>query len=475
VINCISFLFLFLFATSCTLHPPFERPSVEIPETWRISVDESSSYCNFRWWEQFEDPDLTALILEALESNRDLKVAIASVYQYAGQLQVSQAGLYPQIGASFTGSRQESSIDFNPNPVGFPRVFNDFTCLLNASYDLDIWGSIRSANEASLAQLLAQEEARRSVVLTLVASVASAYIELKQFDEQLHISQDTYKSRVESYNLALLRYHGGITSELEPKQAKAEMETAAAQSLQFESAIAQQENLISLLVGHPPRAIRHGVPLDSLHLAEHVPAGIPSQVLEQRPDILQAEWNLTAANANIGVARAQFFPNITLTGSYGNESAALKRLLTSPAGLWFYGASLLQPLFTGGQLVGQLNVAEAQKLEAYYKYQQTVLNAFREVDDALVVHQKSKELLIVQDRRVQALVDALSLATLQYDNGQVDYLNVLDARRNLFSAQLEEAQAKSDTFLSLVNIYKALGGGWVGEADSWAVDEANED
>lgn len=471
--NYFSFWVIFsvLFLTACTLHPNYERPPVDVPETWRISVNEASSYCNLRWWEQFGDPQLNGLILEAIENNKDLKVAIATVYQFVGQLQVTESGLYPQVNFNGSAFRGASSIDFVPLPVAVKRVSNDFTCLFNASFDLDLWGSIRSASEAALAQVFAQVEARRTVVLTLVSSVAATYIELKQFHEQLHISKDTYKSRAEAYNLALERYHGGLTSELEPKQAKAEMESADAQILRFESLIAQQENLISLLVGHAPHAIDLGVPLDDLHLTVDVPAGIPSQVLEQRPDIMQAEWNLVAANAEIGVARAQFFPNISLTGFYGNESASLKRLFTGPARMWIYGGSLLQPLFNGGALIGQLHVTEAQKYEAYYNYQQAVLNAFREVDDALVVHQKSQELLVVQNRRVEALVDALRLATLQYDNGQVDYLNVLDARRDLFIAQLDEAQTKGDTFLSLVNIYKSLGGGWVVEADSWATTE----
>jgi len=456
---------------ACTLHPRYTRPCVEVPDTWRIPVDESMSYCNFRWWEQFGDPHLSGLILEALEENNDLKVAINRVYQYAGQLQMVKSELYPQLGGAITAVRQEIPLGFSPFPLDVNRLSSEFVCLFNASYDLDIWGSIRSASESALAQLFAQEEARRTVVLTLVTSVATSYIQLKQFYKQLDISQQTYKSRVESYDLALLRYHGGLTSELEPKQAKAELETALAQVLDFELLVAQQENLISVLVGHPPHSIEKGVSLDDLHLAVDIPAGIPSQVLEQRPDILQAEWNLVSANAEIGVARAQFFPNISLTALYGNESLALKNLFTGPTRTWVYGASILQPFFTGGMLTGQLKVAEAQKLEAYYQYRQTVLNAFRETDDALIAHRNSLELLVVQKRRVEALVEALNLASLQYENGQTDYLNVLDARRNLFGSQLDAADVQGNTFISLVNIYKALGGGWVVEADQWALPE----
>jgi multidrug efflux system outer membrane protein len=413
---------------SCTLHPPYRRPCVEVPETWRIPVDESLSYCNYGWWEQFGDPQLNGLILEALEQNKDLKVAIARVYQFMGQLQVVNSAFYPQINATGSGSRQEVPVGFSPLPLEIKRTSDDFILQLNASYELDIWGSIRSASESALAQLFAQVEARRTVVLTLVSSVASSYIELKQFYKQLDISRQTHKSRSESYDLALVRYHGGLTSELEPKQAKAEMETAAAQVIQFERLIALQENLISVLIGHPPQSIDSGLSLDELYMAFDVPAGIPSQILGQRPDILQAEWNLISANAEIGVARAQFFPNISLTGFYGNESFELSSLFTGPSRMWLYGVAFLQPIFTGGMLIGQLNVAEAEKWEAYYQYQQVVLTAFKEADDALISHQKSLELLKVTRLRVEALVDALSLATLQYNNGQVDYLNVLDAQ-----------------------------------------------
>lgn len=456
------------FLDACVLQAPCPKISVEIPDSWRISVDESSSYANFGWWEQLDDLQLNCLIKEALDENKDLKVTIARVDEFIGRVKIAQSGLFPQLSGNFTASRQGLPVAIPSIPSGVVRTFNLYTCLLNASYDLDLWGRIRSESDAAIANLFAQVEARRTVVLNLVAAVASAYIQLKQFDMQLQISRQTYQSRKEAFRLATLRFLGGLTSELEAKQSEADMETAAAQVIQFELAVAQQENLLSVLIGHPPQSIPSGIPLDQLRLPPRVPAGLPSEILQQRPDIIEAEQRLVAANANIGAAKAQFFPDISLTGIYGNESTALSKLFTGPALTWLYGISLLQPILTGGLLTGQLEAARAQKWEAYYHYQQTVLTAFQEVDDALISHQKSKERLSVEKNRVAALKDALHLATLQYNNGQVDYLNVLDAERHLFEAQLDEAQSQSDTFLSFINIYKALGGGWVIEADNQA-------
>jgi multidrug efflux system outer membrane protein len=467
----ISFIFIAVFLQACVLYPPYQRPVVEVPETWRIPVDEASSYANYQWWQQFNDPVLDDLVLEALQNNNDLKVAIARVWEFLGDLDIARSGLYPQIYGTLEYTRQEVSIAGTPFPLGYPRTANDYIAGFNATFEIDVWGKIRSASEAALANLLAQIEARRTVVLTLVSSVASSYIQLRLFDKQLDIARKTYESRIESYELALVRYLGGLTSELPVKQAESEMEDALGQVLNLEVSVAQEENLLSVLVGHPPRAMQRGLWLDDLHLPPDVPAGIPSEVLEQRPDILQVEDLLIAANANIGVARANFFPSISLTGAYGNESFQLHNLFTAPALAWQYTLAAVQPLFTGGLLLGQLEVAKAQQCEAYYAYCQTVLVAFQEVDDALIAHEKSKEQFKVQSRRVLAVTDALHLARVQYENGQVDYLNVLDAQRNLFAAQLYQAQAMGETFLTLVNLFKSLGGGWVIQADEWALED----
>ena len=443
---------------------------MDIPDSWRMPVNESSTYANFRWWQQLGDPILDNLIIEALENNQNLKVAIVRVDQYIGQLMVARSPLYPQIGGTVSAFRQQSSL--NGFPLGgFNRITSDFLSIFTAAYDLDLWGKIRSGSDAAQASLFAQVEARRTVVLELVSAVAASYIQLRLFDKQLQTSIQTYQSRKEAFDIAELRYLGGLTSELDAKQAQAEMETAIVQVIQFEQAIIEQENLISLLIGRPSQPILRGLTLDEFHLASNIPAGIPSEILQQRPDILQAEFNLMAANAEIGGARANFFPDITLTSFYGNQSVELSNLFTAPSRTWQYGGTLLQPIFTGGYLLGQLEIADSLKWQAYYQYKQSVLNAFREVNDALTEHQKTKELLVVERRRVKALEDALKLATLQYNNGQVEYLNVLDAQRNLFDALLSSDQVQGDLYLSMVNIYKALGGGWVTEADCWAIQD----
>lgn len=468
----LSFLVLVLICSSCVLYPRYQRPCVEVPDHWRFEANEAESYANYRWWEELGDPVLDCLIVESLENNYDIKVAIERVSQYAGQLMIARSQLYPQIGGLGTATREQISGDiFNFSFLpGFSRISNDFLSTLTASYQLDIWGKILSGSDAALARLISQEEVRRTVVLTVVSSVASAYILLRQFDKQLEISVNTYKSREESFHLATLRYLGGLTSELEAKQAESEMEVAEARVVQYELAVALQENLISVLVGHPPTAIPRGKLLEGMALSPSVPAGLPSALLEQRPDILAAEYNLIAANANIGVARAAFLPDFSLTGAYGNESTTLKDLLTGNATTWFYGLTILQAFYTGGRLTGQLQVAESIKWQAYYQYCQVVLDAFKEVDDSLVSYQKSRELFEVQRRRSAALSEALRLATLQYNNGQVDYLNVLDSERSLFNAQLDMVAAQGDSFLALVDLYRSLGGGWVIDADETALE-----
>lgn len=455
---------------SCILHPPYERPCMEMPDHWRIDTDEASTYANNKWWEQFNDPALNCLIHDAIEHNKDLRVAIVRINEFVGNLLVARSNLYPQISGMASVFRQEYPTSLSMF-ADAPRTLTLYTALFNGSYDFDLWGKIRSGSEAALAALIGSVEARRTVVMNVVTSVAATYMELRQFDKQLQISKQTWQSRKESYDLAVARFEGGLTSELEPMQAKAEMETAEAQILEFEIEIAFHENLLSVLLGHPPEAIERGLDLYDFVLPLCVPAGIPSDILDQRPDIREAEQALIAANANIGVARAQFFPDISLTGFYGNQSLQLNSLFTGPGLTWQYGATITQPIFTGWQLTGQLEIAEAQKWEAYYLYQQSVLRAFKEVNDALIAHQKTKELLVVVGRRVDALKEALHLAELQYNNGQVDYLNVLDSQRLLFDAQLDEALIKSRTFLSLIGLYKALGGGWVIDQDNEIANE----
>jgi multidrug efflux system outer membrane protein len=335
---------------------------------------------------------------------------------------------------------------------------------LNASWEIDLWGKLRRATEAASADLLSTEEARRTVILTLVASVASTYIDLRDLDKQLEIAKQTAKSREESYNLFKMRFEGGVISELELNQVKSEYEQALSTIPQFEKNIAQVENFLSILLGRNPGAIQRGKTIDALNFPA-VPAGLPSDILMNRPDIRQAEQNLIAANANIGVAKALYFPTISLTGFFGWASEDLSDLFDSPAKTWGWAVPATVPVFTGGAIAGQVRAAEAIQQQALISYQQSIQTAFREVDDALIDQKKSREQIAAQGRQVEALRNYARIARLRYDNGYTSYIEVLDAERSLFNAELEYTQTQGVLFLSLVNLYKSMGGGWVVTAE----------
>ncbi len=359
-------IFLFIFFSSCTFYPHYQRPCMEMPESWRIATDETKTICNIRWWEQLNDPVLNALIEEALESNNDLRSATARIAQFKAQVGIVSSQLYPQIYAQGITSRTRLSqalageqILTNPkDSYGgekggkngvipdlsqlFPVFDNDYRGVITASYELDLWGKIRSARDASIAELIGQVDARRAIILTVVSSVASAYILLRQYDWQLQISFQTVRSRQESYKLAKVRFEEGLTSELEVAQSLADLDQAEIQVIKYQTLIPLQENLISVLIGHPPQAIQRGLSVDHWGLPPQIPAGLPADLLEQRPDIMQAEELLMAANFRIGEARALYFPDITLTGFYGSESAELHSLLRKHGNGWpiFYNPYL---------------------------------------------------------------------------------------------------------------------------------------
>jgi len=367
------------------------------------------------------------------------------------------------------------STDVVALPLGVSPTFSDFNTYLTLSYELDIWGQIRNATAEALANYLAQVEVRRFVVETLVTSVAATYVQLRQFDMQLAISKNTYNSRVESYKLANLRYKEGLTSELEVIQAESEIQDAEVQVLQLEILIPQTENLLSVLIGQNPGPIVRGQPLNQLVMPPCVPAGLPSELLQQRPDIRQAKYQLIAANRGIDVAWANFFPSFSLTGALGTESTQLNRLFTHPTKSWYITGSVLQPLFAGGSIYYNYKESQAVAQEALYNYASIIQNSFKEVDDALIGHQLTLELVEVLKKQVVVLTEYLHLSTLRYMNGQTDYLNVLDAERKLFQSQLDYATQLSNSFLTLINLYKALGGGWVVDADNEAIAETDCD
>ncbi|MDQ5910705.1 MAG: outer membrane protein multidrug efflux system [Pseudomonadota bacterium] len=442
--------------------PDYERPAVEAPVNWQVSIQQANELANTRWWEQFQDPVLNELLQMALQDNKDVKIAAARVEEYLGRYGATRADQFPQVGVNADGSRtrnsESSGITLGENPA------NSYQIDLGVSFELDLWGKLRRATEAARADLLAIEENRRTVILTLVSQLANAYVQLLDYDKRLAVTRATLQTRSESVRINGLRFKAGLISEMDYQQAIAEYQSAAVQVPVLEKQIAQQENAISLLLGRNPGRIVRGKGLDQLVLPT-VPGGLPSDLLERRPDIRQAEQQLISANAQIGVAKAAFFPSISLTGLLGTASTDLSDLFKGSSNTWQFAGSLTQSIFTGGRLTGNLQAAEALQQQALLTYQQTIQNAFAEVDNALIEIAKLREQLKDEAAQVKALQRYLDLATLRYQNGYSDYLTVVDAERNLYTAQLQYVQDQGSLFTALVNLYKTLGGGWVNEAE----------
>lgn len=453
--------------SSCTLYPRYSRPQMTTPAAWRFTTtEESGDYSNLSWWKHFGDEVLDEYIMQALAYNQNLIEAMYRVDEYVARLGIVRSELYPQLSADIEAGRNKISTTLSPVTPGAQAISNAYVLLLNASYQLDIWGKIRSASDAAKASLFSQIQNRRTVVLTLVSAVASSYVNLRRLDKQLYIAQETLRTRNESYYLAVVRFELGITSQIQVEQAKSEVEATEIAVERLELEIALEEDALSILLGKPPADVKRGKDLDDLVMSIKVPVFSPAELFNQRPDILSSEQELISANADIGVARARFFPQIAAVGAIGTESSFFSQLFQGPSGVWQYGLTLLQEIFTGGRLTSGLKLTKAQKMEKLYAYESTVLNAFKEVNDALISHRKTLEILAVQRERVETLASYFYLATLRYNEGETDYLTYLDAERQFFQAQIECAGAQGDSFLALIDIYKSLGGGWVLEADS---------
>lgn len=411
-------------------------------------------------------------------------MAIGRVYEFSARLGIARSFQLPEVDGDAVGLRRDrpparrtnksnknnnqkkhnkKKIKATSKNVG---ITNLFTVLLNLTYYVDIWGKTQNEVDASFAELTAQIEARRSIVLTVVSEVAATYVLLRQYDKQLEIAVETYNSRLYSYKLFKLRFEGGLTSEMEVKQAEAEALDALVEVKQLQMLIPRTENQLSVLLGLNPGPICRGLLLENFQLPPVIPAGLPSDLLEQRPDIIEAEELLIAANSRVAEAKTNFFPQINLTANYGNRSDSLSHLFTGEANYWQYGVDVFQQIFNAGRIGYEVEIEKAGRMEALYNYYLTIQKAFREVNDALVTHQVSIELQKIGEKEVEVLKVYLHLANLQYDNGQTDYLNVLDAERRLFSAQLQLVQFQADSFNSLIALYAALGGGWVVEADA---------
>ena len=450
---------LALASSGCMIGPDYLRPVIDSPQSWRVSDETAKDLANSAWWEQFNDPVLNDLIATALRENKDLMIASARIDDYAGRYGVTRSQLFPQIGLGYDVTKQKNTI---PGTT-VKGTYNSYETFLSASWEIDLWGKIRRQSEAARAQIVATEEGRQGVILTLVSSVANNYVTLRSLDRQLEIAKATAKTRGESYQVFQDRYSGGVISQLELSQNRSQYDEALASIPVIEKTIAQQENALSLLLGRNPGPIARGKNIDEL-APPTTPEGLPSSLLERRPDLREAEQNLIAANAQIGAAKAAFFPSISLTGLLGVASGGLSNLFHSESKVWQYGAAVNLPIFTGGSLFGQLQVAEAQQQQALYSYQKAIQQAFSEVNNALVDQEKTRVQLAAQADEVKSLVLYAELARLRYDNGYTSYLEVVDAERSLFGVQQSYTQTKQTLLQAAINTYKAMGGGWTDEA-----------
>ena len=456
---------LALAASACAVGPNYKRPVAQLPEAYRgaaptgaLAADQPS-LGDQKWWEVFQDEQLQELIRTALRQNFDVRIAAARVAEARAQLGITRADQFPQVDGSALADRERVSASPVPLPSqAFDR--NVFQVAGSTRWEVDFWGKFRRATEAARATLAATEWGRRAVVTSLVAQVAEAYFALRAIDLNLDISRQTLASRQESLRLTQVRAAGGVASELDVRQAEQLVFGASAVIVDLERQAEQQENLISILQGNNPGAVPRGRTLTDQPLIPQVPTGLPSALLERRPDIVEAEQTLVAANANIGVVRANFFPEVSLTGSGGFQSAALSSLLTGPAAFFTVGATLLQPVFTAGRTRSQVELAEARRDEVLLAYQQTILESLRDVSDALIAYRRNREFRDQQQLLTRSAGDALRLTTVRYQGGASNYLEVLDADTRLFAAQLVLAQAQLNELLAIVQIYRALGGGW---------------
>ena len=461
------------FVPGCTVvGPDYVRPQVDSPAAFRFADKEARDTANTEWWKQFQDPVLDGLIAEALANNKNVKIAAANVEQAAGVLQQTRSAVYPQVGYQGAAARQQASeANAVPIPSSVANPQSAYQALAGASWEIDLWGRIRRQSESAQATLFATEQARRGVVLSLVGTVASSYLLLRGLDQQLEISRRTLATYAESVRLFDLQFKYGVISKMTVEQARSQYEAAAAQIPQIEAQAAQTENALSILLGRNPGPIQRGKPLADLALPA-VPAGLPSDVLERRPDIAQAEQQLIAANARIGAAKALYYPTISLTGAFGSASADLSDLFSGPARVWSFAGGIAGPIFTGGAIAGTVAQAEAAQKAALLNYELAIQSAFADVENALVSRAKTAEQLQAQERLVKSLSEYERLARLQYDGGYTPYLTVLNAQQQLFPAELNYALGRTQTLNSLVGLYKAMGGGWVVEADKVATQSA---
>lgn len=457
--------------TGCTVGPNYQRPQVAIPTNFRapqatqapLSEPQAASLADLKWFDVFRDAQLQELIKAALASNYDLRDAVARVDEARANLGITRSNQIPQLSAS--GSMNYTRISRGsfsiPSSVPINPDINYGGAGLNLlSFQLDLWGQLRRATEAARANLLNADWNRKTVITTVVSQVAADYFQLLELDSELEISQSTLETRRESLRLTQERQAHGLATLLDVRQAEQLVESAAESIPQIQQQIGQTEDQLSLLLGENPQSIERGSHLSEESFAPEVPAGLPSALLERRPDVRAAEQALIAANANIGVAKAAYFPQISLTGSIGGQSSTLANLFSGPNRTWSFVPQLTQPIFTAGRLKNNVRLAQAQREDAQIAYEKSIQTAFQQVSDALIAHQRTRESRVEQQKLVTALEDRKRLAYRRYQGGVDTQLNALDADRDLLSAELTLAQLRYSELVSVVQLYQALGGGW---------------
>lgn len=457
--------------SACSLAPVYNRQEPAGDTQFRqfgdTQVQRSDSQGNTeikdRWWEDLGDPVLNELITQSLGNNQDLLRATARVDQFAAILQTTRSDYFPQIGYAFGAGREKIP------PLGASTRLG---AGLTAEWEIDLFGRVRSATQAAKAELLSSEENRQAVILSLVTSVAAGYVNLRSLDRQLEIAISTAKTREDALALFQKRHEGGVVSGVEYAQQESEYEAARAAIPDVRQAIAVAENSLAVLSGRNSPDIPRGKTIEQLRLAAP-PEGLPSELLERRPDLRSAEQSLIAANARIGEARSQYFPTISLTGLFGGSSSDLDNLFDAPSRTWRYAGSITGPLFRFGAIKGQVEASKARQRELLAVYQSAIQNAFADTDRSLSQVQTTRERLEAQSRQVGALSRYAKLARMRYDGGYTSYIDVLDAERSLFTVQLSHAQSQADTVVAVINLYKALGGSWVQQADPLKPEDAS--
>ncbi len=453
-------LLLLIFAVSCSVGPDYVRPPVEMPDStfykqdYTVEDSLALALADTTWWELFGDTVLTYLITTAVQENNDIKIAAARVDEFMGLYGIEESNYYPKFDVGASGRVGELNAD------GVKFRSERWTLDLSAFWEIDIWGKVRRANEAALADLLATEEVRRGVILSITSFVANSYFDLLSLDAQLDIAKRTVDSREKSLGLFQQRWERGDISQLEISQLESEYWYAKSQIPFIEKSIVQLENAISVLLGRSPGPIPRGKNLNDLLLPE-IPESMPSQLLERRPDVLQAEQELIALNARIGVVKSQYYPSLSLNGLVGFSNSDISMLFDQSSFVWNTGGTLLAPLFRAGEISSQVDASEAIQRQAFFNYIKSVQTAFSDAQNALVERKKTEEIYFADGKRLDALSTYFELSHLRYDEGATSYLEVLDAERNLFNSELGYVQSRATLMKSVVGIFSSLAGGWL--------------